>query len=272
MAHAVWRGAISFGLVNIPVNLHTAVRDSRVHFRMLHAKDKSPVRFDRVCQAEDRTVAWDEIVKGFEYEKGKFVILSKEDFETAALEKSQSLDILNFVDEEEIDDRYFETPYYLTPAKGGERAYALLREAIRVSGKIGIAKIILREIQHLAALTVVGDALVLTMMRFSDELADLGEFRFPKAEDVRPEELKMAKLLIDNLSGTWSPDQYTDEYRANLMRVIEAKLKGRKPKLEAGREPARQAEVVDLMSRLRASLEDSKQTSRKKQKASRRVA
>jgi len=272
MAHAVWKGAISFGLVNIQVNLHTAVRDSRVHFRLLHAKDKSPVRFERVCQTEDKPVSWDELVKGYEYEKGKFVVLEKEDFETAALEKSQRLDILTFVDEEEIDGRYFETPYYVTPSKGGERAYALLREAVRESGKIGIAKIILREVQHLAALTVVGEALVLTMMRFSEELADSGEFHFPGTADVRPEELKMAKMLIDNLTGKWAPDQYRDEYRANLMRIIDAKLKGRKPKLEPGREPERQAEVVDLMSRLRASLEAPKQTGRKKHKAHRRVA
>lgn len=269
MAHAVWKGAISFGLVNIPVNLHTAVRGSRVRFRMLHAKDKSPVKFDRVCQREGRPVSWDQLVKGFEYERDKFVVVTKEDFQTAALEKSKTVDILDFVDGDEIDDRFFETPYYLMPDKGGERAYALLREAIRESGKVGIAKIILREIQHLAALTVVKDALVLTMMRFSDELADLNNFHFPEARAVRPQELKMAKLLIDSLTAKWSPGKYTDEYKANLLRVIKAKLKGKKPRLEQERETPMQADVVDLMSRLRRSLGEGKRVARRKQRASR---
>lgn len=272
MAHAVWKGAISFGLVNIPVSMHTAVRDSRVHFRMLHAKDKSPIRFDRVCQEEDKTVPWDELVKGYEYEKGKFVVVTKEDLEAAALEKSDSLDILTFVEKDQIDDRFFETPYFLTPGKGGERAYAVLREAIRASGKVGIAKVILRDIQHLAALTVVGEGLVLMMMRFSDELADVSEFRFPTSEAVRPEEIKMAKMLVDSLTGKWNPDEYRDEYRENIMRVIQAKLKGRKIKLEPERAVAPQAEVVDLMTRLKQSLEDTKRAPRRKHKLPRRVA
>lgn len=274
MAHAVWRGAISFGLVNIPVNLHTAVRGARVRFRMLHAKDKSPVKFDRVCQREGKPVSWDQLVKGFEYEKGKFVVLTKEDFQTAALEKSKTVDILDFVEGTEIDDRFFETPYYLTPDKGGERAYALLREAIRESGKVGIAKIILREIQHLAALTVVKDALVLTMMRFCDEMVDSARFQFPKAQEARPQELKIAKLLIENLTARWSPEKYTDDYRTNLMRIIQAKLKGKKPKLEREQVEPKQADVVDLMSRLRRSLGGEKRFSgrTRKQKIRHRVA
>jgi DNA end-binding protein Ku len=167
------------------------------------------------------------------------------------------VDILDFVDPNEVDERYFETPYYLQPGKGADRAYALIREAIRDSGKIGIAKIILRDAQHLAALEVIGDALVLTMMRFADELADLDEFRFPKAGDIRPAELKMAKQLVDSLSATWEPEKYTDEYRDNLMRVIKGKLKGKTPRLKE-RETPHQAEVVDLMARLRASLEGTK--------------
>ena len=156
MARALWKGAISFGLVNIPIELHTAVRDNRPRFRMLHAADKSPIKFQRVCAREGKPVAWEDLVKGYEYEKGRFVVLTKEDFQTAALEKSRTVDILDFVNADEIDDRFFETPYYVLPAKGGERAYALLREAIRESGRIGIAKIILRETQHLAALEVIG--------------------------------------------------------------------------------------------------------------------
>src|ERR671911_1081010 len=177
MARALWKGSLAFGLVNIPVELHTAVRDSRPRFRMLHAADKSPVRFERVCAREGKAVAWDELVKGFEYEKGRFVVLTKEDFRTAALEKTRTVDIRSFVKGEEIDDRFFESSYYLTPQKGGERAYALLREAIRETKLVGVATIVLRDAQHLAALEVKKDAMVLTLMRYAEELVDESEYK-----------------------------------------------------------------------------------------------
>src|ERR687883_1252891 len=189
MARALWKGSISFGLVNIPIELHTAVRDHRPKFRMLHAKDKSPVKFQRVCQRDGTPVAWEDLVKGFEYAKGRFVVVTKEDFQSAALEKTRTVDILDFVKAEEIDDRYFETPYYLVPAKGGERAYALLRAAIRESGRIGIAKFVLRDSQHLAAVEVIQDAIVLTVMRFADELVDVSHFDFPADTQTRKPEL-----------------------------------------------------------------------------------
>ena len=275
MARAMWKGSLAFGLVNIPIELYSATRDHRPKFRLLHGKDEAPVRYERVCQTEGKPVGWDDLVKGYEYEKGHFVVVTKDDFKTAALEKTKTIDILDFVDPNEIDERYFETPYYLQPAKGADRSYALLRDAIRQSGKLGVAKIILRDTQHLAAVEAIGDALVLTMMRFADELADLGDFRFPKAEGIRPAELKMAMQLIDSLSAKWQPDKYNDEYRDNLMKVIQAKLKGRRPKLQE-RETAQSADVVDLMARLRASLEnkgaaDTKsRASRKRTKGSRR--
>ena len=253
MPRALWKGSISFGLVNIPIELHTAVRDHRPKFRMLHAKDKSPVRFERVCIRDGHPVAWEDLVKGYEYEKGHFVVLTKEDFAAAALEKTRTVDIVDFVKAEEIDDRYFETPYYLVPSKGGERAYALLREAIRESGRIGVAKFILRDAQHLAAVEVIEKALVLTMMRFADELVDESQFDLPATKDVRKQELDMAKSLVNSLAAEWDPSKYTDQYRENLMRIIESKAKGKHVKLEAGEEP-RQAEVVDLMERLRRSL------------------
>ena len=256
MARAMWKGAIAFGLVNIPVELYSATRDHRPKFRLLHAKDESPVHYERVCQSEGKPVGWEDLVKGYEYEKGQFVVITKDDFKTAALTKTKTVDILDFVDPGEVDERYFETPYYLLPGKGADRAYALIREALRESGKIGIAKIILRDAQHLAALEAIDDALVLTMMRFADELADLGEFRFPKAGDIRPAEMKMAKQLVGSLSAKWEPEKYTDEYRDNLMRIIKAKLKGKAPRLKE-RETPQQAEVIDLMARLRASLEGS---------------
>ena len=253
MARALWKGSIAFGLVNIPVELHTAVRDSRPRFRMLHAKDRSPVKFEHVCAREGKPVAWEDLVKGYEYEKGRFVVLTKEDLKTVALNKDKSIDILDFVKSEEIDDRFFETPYYLTPDKGGQHAYALLREALKDSRRTGIAKIIIREAQHLAAVEVIGDAIVLTLLRYADELVDTAPLAFPSPEKVRKPELDMAKMLIENLAGEWEPSKYTDEYRENLMKLIKARMKGEKPRLPAA-EPAPQGEVVDLMERLRQSL------------------
>jgi DNA end-binding protein Ku len=280
MARALWKGSISFGLVNIPIELHTAVRDHRPRFRMLHAKDKSPVRFERVCLRDGHPVAWEDLVKGYEYEKGHFVVVTKEDFQAAALEKTRTIDIIDFVDAGEIDDRFFETPYYLVPTKGGERAYALLREAIRQSKRTGIAKFILRDTQHLAAVEVIEDAIVLSVMRFADELVDEEAFQFPGGKDVRPQELEMAKSLVNSLAAEWDPSKYTDQYRENLLRIIKGKLKGRKVTLESAEEP-RQAEVIDLMERLRRSLEQkgkagraakARGTSRKSSRKSRTAA
>jgi DNA end-binding protein Ku len=263
MPRAIWKGSLAFGLVNIPVELHTGVRDSRPRFRMLHAHDKSPVKFERVCLREGKPVAWDELVKGYEYEKGRFVVLTKEDFKAAALEKTRTVDIRSFVHGEEIDDRFFESSYYLTPAKGGERAYALLREAIRETGLVGIATIVLRDAQHLAAVEVIGKAMVLTLMRYAEELVDTKELTFPDATGVRKPELQMARTLVEQLADKWDPNQYTDEYRENLMKIIKAKLKGREAHLTAPTEP-QHAEVVDLMERLRQSLQGTAGGAKKK--------
>ena len=253
---AIWKGSLTFGLVNIPVELKTAVRADHISFRLLHKEDLSPVKYERVCAADGETVPWNEIVKGYEYDKGKFVVLTDEDFKAAALEHSKTIDILDFVKEEEIDPRYFETPYYLVPSKGGEKPYALLREAIRQTGSVGIGKIIIRQAQHLAGVKVVGDALVLEIMRFANELVDAKEFNFPERSAVRPQELQMAEQLVANLAEPFDPSRYTDDYRANLMKVIKAKMKGRKVKLEEPEGEAQDSGVLDLMSRLRASLEE----------------
>ena len=263
MARALWKGSISFGLVNIPIELHTAVRNHRPRFRMLHAKDRSPVRFERVCIRDGHPVAWDDLVKGYEYAKGRFVVMTKEDFQTAALEKTRTVDIIDFVRADEIDDRFFETPYYLVPAKSGERAYALLREAIRESERVGIAKFILRDAQHLAAVEVIGEALVLTVMRFADELVDISGFTFPAASNMRKNELDLAKALVNNLAAEWDPEKYTDQYRENLLRIIQGKVKGKDVELEPMAEP-HQGKVVDLMERLRRSLEQSGQAGAKR--------
>jgi DNA end-binding protein Ku len=251
---AIWKGAVTFGLVNIPVEVKTAVRDDHISFRMLHAEDLSPIRYERVCQEEGEPVPWNEIVKGYEYEKGKFVVMTDDDFKAAAVESSRTIDILDFVKQEEIDPRYFETPYFLVPAKGGEKAYALLRAAMQNADAVGIGKIIMRTKQHLAGIKVVGDALVMEIMRFSNELVDPAEYSFPEADMVRPQELQMAEMLVANLTEEFSPDKYTDDYREKLMKVIKDKMKGKKIKYE---EPEEEEDtgVLDLMSRLRESLE-----------------
>jgi DNA end-binding protein Ku len=183
-------------------------------------------------------------------------VLTDADFKTAALEQSKTIDILDFVKQDEIDPRYFETPYYLVPTKGGEKPYALLREAIRSTGSVGIGKIIIRQTQHLAGVKVIGDALVLEIMRFANELVDATEFNFPGRDAVRPQELQMAEQLVSNLAEPFDPTRYTDDYRANLMKVIKAKMKGKKPKLEEPEGVTPDSGVLDLMSRLRASLEE----------------
>jgi DNA end-binding protein Ku len=272
MARAIWKGSLAFGLVNIPVELFTAVRDSRPRFRMLHRKDESPVKFQRVCQREGKPLSWDEIVKGYEYAKGQYVVLTKDDFETAAMEKTKVVNVVEFVDTTAIDDRFFETPYYLAPAKGSERAYAVLREALRKSGKAGIATMILREKQHLCAVEVTEQAMVLTMMRFAEELVDVKEFSLPSKQLVQEKELGLAMMLIESLSSEWAPDKYKDEYRENLMKVIKAKLKGKEPKLTATDHLPGQAEVIDLMERLRESLGASKARAKAASKSSRSTA
>jgi DNA end-binding protein Ku len=251
----IWKGAITFGLVNIPVELRPAVRTERLSFRMLHADDMAPVKYERVCSADGEPVPWNEVVKGYEYAKGKFVVLTPKDFEAAALEKSKTIDIIDFAKDEEIDPRYFDTPYYLVPTKGGEKAYALLREAIRKCNTVGVGKIIIRQTQHLVGIKVVENALVLETMRFAHELVDVNDLTFPSSDTVRPQELDMAEQLVSNLAEAFDPTKYTDEYRANLMRIIKAKMKGTKAKLEEPDETPGDPQVIDLMSRLRESLE-----------------
>ena len=266
---AIWKGSVAFGLVNIPVELRTAIRSDHISFRLLHERDLSPIKYERVCQAEGEPVPWNEIVKGYEYEKGKFVVLTDKDFKAAAVEKTNTIDILDFVRQEEIDPRYFETPYYLVPAKGAEKSYALLREAIRSTGAVGIGKIIMRQTQHLVGIKVLGEALVLEIMRFSNELVDPSEYSFPSRGSVRPQELKMAEQLVENLAESFDPSKYTDEYRANLMKVIKAKMRGKTIKLEEPEGVPVDSGVLNLMSRLKASLE---QGSGKKAARSKRSA
>jgi DNA end-binding protein Ku len=254
-----WSGTLVFGLVAIPVTMHSAVRSKeRISFRMLHKDDLSPIKYDRVCEAEGVSVPWNEIVKGYEYKKGKFVVLTDEDFKQAAIESTKTIEILGFVEAGEIDPRFFETPYYLLPGKSADKPYALLREAIRETGKVGIGKVTLRSNSyHLVSIRTENDALMLEIMRFADELVDASTFTFPPASTVRPQELRMATQLVENLAESFDPTQYKDEYRANLKEIIDAKLKGKAIEYDEPSEP-RATPVVDLMARLQASLDAGK--------------
>ncbi|MGZ8458054.1 MAG: non-homologous end joining protein Ku [Gemmatirosa sp.] len=249
----IWKGALTFGLVNIPVEMRTAVQSDHVSFRMLNGADLTPVKHERVDR-HGAPVAWKDVVKGYEYEKGRFVVITDEDFRSAALESSKTIDICDFVQEREIDARFFETPYFLLPSKGGEKAYALLREAVRNAGVVGIGKVTMRQTQHLAGIKVVGDALVLEIMRFASELVDADEYSFPDASLVRPQELAMAEQLVQNLAEPFDPSKYTDDYRASLMRVIQAKLQGKRVASRSADDGAADGKVLDLMARLQASL------------------
>lgn len=253
MARPIWRGSLSFGLVAIPVQLHTAVRENRPRFRLLHAKDKSPIKYERVCQREGTPVAWEDLVKGYEYERGRYVVLTKEDFKAAAVEKDRRVQVSDFVPADAIDDRYFDQPYYLIPDKGGEHAYAVFLQALKQSDRVGIGKVVLRERQHLVAVESIDDRLVLTMLRFANEVVEAPEVPAVDSAKVPARELKLATDLIGALAADWDPEQYKDDYHANLQEVIDSKMKGETVVLEEGERPMR-AEVVDLAERLRASL------------------
>lgn len=259
MPRSIWKGAITFGLVNIPVEVHSAVSSSdRISFRLLHKKDNSTIKYERVCAKEEKAVPWDEIVKGYEYSKGKFVILEEEDFRAAAIESTKTIDIQDFVKSDEIDPRYFESPYYLLPQKGGEKAYALLREAIRNTGMVGIGNVTMRSnSMHLIGIKVVEEALVMNIMRFADELVDTSSFTFPAADNVRPAELQMAEQLVNTLADAFAPEKYSNVYRDNLMRIINDKMKGKKITVEEPAEPE-PTNVIDLMARLQESLAQGK--------------
>ncbi|HZS57817.1 MAG TPA: Ku protein [Gemmatimonadaceae bacterium] len=253
---AIWKGAISFGLVNIPIELRTAVRSDNdgISFRQLHEKDLSPIHMDRICNLEEKAIPYSEIVKGYEYAKGKFVVITDEEIKAAQPQSSKAIDIQDFVQESEIDPRYFDTPYFCVPQKGGERAYALLRETIRNTKMVGIGKFALRNRESLAAIKVIGDAIVLEMMRFGTELINPEEFTFPSSKDVKPQELKMAEQLVAQFATTFDGSKYTDDYRAYIMRLIDDKLKGKEISTEEAEEPEG-TPVLDLMARLRESLE-----------------
>ena len=256
MARAIWKGSISFGLVNIPIALYPATRREEFKFRLLRKSDLSPVSYKRVAEKDGTEVPWDQIVKGYEYEKGKYVVLKDEDFERVDLEATQTVDIQDFVDQEEIDPIFFYKPYYLEPQKGGDKAYALLRDALKDSNKVGIAKVVIKTRQYLAGVKPEDGVLVLELMHFADELADPGKLHVPKKTEVGKREINMAKSLIDSMSSKWNPEKYRDDYREALMEVIEEKVETGGKEIEEKPKKARKpTKVIDLVSVLQKSLE-----------------
>src|SRR3954463_2344986 len=202
----IWKGSISFGLVNIPIGLYPATRTENVSFRQIRESDLSPIKYKRVAEADGEEVPWEKIVKGYEYEKGQFVIITDADFEKAMPEATQSIDITEFVEMAEIDPMFFDTPYYLEPQKGGKKAYALLRETLKETGKVGIARVVLKTKQHLAAVKPKSDSLVLELMHFPDELLEPEGLDIPREEKVGKKEMDMAKSLVETMSGKWDPN------------------------------------------------------------------
>ena len=272
MARAIWKGSISFGLVNIPIALYPATRREELKFRLLRKGDLSPVNYKRVAAKDGREVPWDQIVKGYEYEKGKYVVLKDEDFQRVDLEATQTVDIKDFVDLDEIDPMFFYKPYYLEPQKGGDKAYALLRDSLKQEKKVGIAKVIIKTRQYLAGVKPEDGALVLELMHFADELADAEKLRLPKKAEVGKRELNMATALIESMSAEWNPEKYKDDYKEALMEVIEEKVEaGGKEIEEKPKKAPKPTKVIDLVKVLQQSLERTGSASRTGTKKSKRA-
>lgn len=249
----LWTGAIGFGLVNIPVKLYSATESSEVDLDMLDKKDHSHIKYLRVNEKTGKEVAWANIVKG--YDTGsKYVVLEEADFEKAGAEKTKLIEITDFVNQEEIDSVYYETPYYLAPEKSGVRPYALLREALIKTKRAGVASFVMRNKEHLAILRVSGDAIILNRIRFHEEIRPTAELALPAKTVVKPAELKMAIALVDQLSGKFNITGYKDSYTASLMKVINAKAKGKKT--EAPVLKVVHSKAKDLMEQLKASIEN----------------
>ncbi len=252
---AIWKGSISFGLVNIPIALYPATRREELKFRLLRESDHSPVNYKRVAEKDGKEVPWGEIVKGYEYEKGKFVILNEKDFQRVDLEATQTVEIEDFVDVDEIDPMYFYKPYYLEPQKGGDKAYVLLRDVLAQTNKVGIAKVIIKTRQYLAGVKATKHALVLELMHFAQELSDAEKLNVPKKSEPAKREMDMGKALVESMSAKWDPAKYKDDYRDALLEVIEEKVESGGKELEEKPKAKKQSsKVIDLVAVLQQSL------------------
>lgn len=260
MARPIWKGHISFGLVNVPITLYSAEQRADLSFHMVDSRNSARVRYERVNEATGEEVPWDKIVKGYEYDGGSYVLLSDEELERAQPELTKTIEIEEFVDAEEIGPAYFDKPYYLVPGKGGEKGYVLLREALQESKKVGIARVVIRARGHIAALMPQGNALILNLLRYGQELRSMDDYDFPSAglkeHKVSRKELDLARQLIDGMSDRWDPNEFHDEYRDALMKLIKKRIEsGETEQVEEPEELQEAPRTVNFMSMLKKSVE-----------------
>lgn len=259
MPRAIWKGSISFGLVHIPISLYSAENSaSDIDFTMLDKRDMAPVGYRRINKKTGKDVEWENIVKGYEYSDEQYVVLGEEDFKRANVEATQTIDITDFVDASEIPTFYFEKPYFLEPVKKGEKSYALLRETLKRTGKVGIASVVIHTRQHLAALIPNNKVLVLNLMRFANELRDPSDLKLPAADAATPKEIEIAEQLVNSMAGEWEPEKYHDTYHEDLLELIENKVKAGDTETvsEPVAAPQKMADVIDLMALLKRSVEE----------------
>jgi DNA end-binding protein Ku len=280
MARPIWKGHVSFGLVNVPVVLFSAEQRADISFRLIDSRNTARIRYERVNEETGEEVPWDKIVKGFEYESGNYVLLSDEELETASVEMTRTIEIEQFVDLSEIDIRFFDRPYVLVPDKKGEKGYVLLREAIAESGKAGIASVVIRSRQYLAALMASGDALLLELLRFHQELRDLGDFELPghdlRTLKVSKKEIELASQLIDGMTTEWDAAEHHDEYREVLMKLIEKKIKSGKTEAidveEVEEEEGEEVQTINFMDVLKRSVAGTSGRTKKKATTKKKTA
>ncbi len=261
---SIWKGALSFGLVNIPIEMYSASQEHEFKFVMLHKPDLSEIRYARICKKEEKEVPWDEIVKGFENEKGEYVILTEEDFKKALMAKSKAIEILQFVDESEIDSIYFEKPYILQPQKGADKAYTLLAAALQKSGKVGIGKFTLHNHERLGVIKYDQNALILIQLRYESQMIDFSKFPIPQVKKIDPKEMEIALKLIDHMTQAFRPEQFQDSYTEDMKLIIKQKEKGRKTYEKPAAAPSEK--IHDIMSLLKASLDKTEKKPRKSKK------
>ena len=250
---AIWKGSISFGLVYIPIAVYPATKEEKLSFRQLRSSDLSPIKYKKVAESDSKEVSADQIVKGYEYERGHYVVLKEEDFAKVRIESTHSIDITDFVELKQVDPKFFYKPYFLEPQKGGEKAYALLHRALSGTAKIGIAKVVISNREHLASVKPDGLFLILELMHFASEILSPEELKNGPVGAITEKELKMAQSLIDSMSVSWEPEKYRDEYRTAMMEIIEQKAQHK----EIAGKPApavRATNVVDLVKVLQESL------------------
>jgi DNA end-binding protein Ku len=251
---ALWTGTLSFGLINIPIRLYSATLDRGLNFDILHKKDLSPIRYARICKSDGKEIPYEDVVKGYQYQKGDYVVLVNEDFKRANLKKTKSIEILDFVDENEIDPIYYEKPYYLEPGKGADKAYVLLRESLKKSKKVGIARFVFHHREHIGVIKPHDQIIMLDQLRYESEIKKPSQLHIPESAKMSKQEVTMALKLIEQLSSHFHPEEYHDTYTEELKEIIEEKAKGKKPRPSKEKEP-KVTDVKDIMRMLKESLE-----------------